>query len=113
MTTPETEVQETLQDTQVVEPEIAPDATPEAKPEGEAPDYQALYEEAKENAEKADQRARSIEGSVKSRREQDAPACRTIYRTAVQPRPRYLGADGSHLLRGGPDDLHQVRERDG
>ena len=72
MTTPETEVQETPQDTQVVEPEIAPDATPEAEPEGEAPDYQALYKEAKETAEKADQRARSIEGSVKSRREQDA-----------------------------------------
>ena len=72
VTTEQEKVQETPQVDQVIEPDVAPEVIPETEPEVEAPDYQALYEEAKENAEKADQRARSIEGSVKSRREQDA-----------------------------------------
>ena len=54
-----------------VEPEVTPEAETEAQPEAE-PDYRVMYEETVDRAEKAEQRARSIEGSVRSQKERDA-----------------------------------------
>jgi hypothetical protein len=102
MTTKEQETQE-IQETQPFEPTDVVEETVET-PE-ETPDYQALYLEAKAAGEKAEQRAKSLEGNVRSQRERDAAVDRAVQESTKARRYMELLIENQSNPDADPEDF--------